>query len=83
MKVTTDDILDALRTALRAAPKGDGFTRPELARQLGVSPMRAGEAIRALLAEGRLEMVLVNRQGLDGRTMTLKGFRLKKAKRIA
>ena len=83
MRVTQNDILDAIRAATRAFPAGDGFTRPELARKLGVSTLKAGDVLRVMLAEGRAEIVTVQRPALDGRTMTLRGFRLKKATRAA
>lgn len=83
MRVTQDDLLDALRSALTTAPSDDGFTGPELARTMGCGENKVRQALRALLSEGRLDVITLRRQGLDGRAMSIKGYRLRKVKRAA
>jgi hypothetical protein len=84
MRVTQDDLLAAIRDALARPVAGDGFTGPELARKFGVRDNAARDVLRVMMAEGRLEIVTLKRQGLDGRQMTVRGYRLKrKAKRAA
>ena len=77
MKVTQNELLDALRDALTKPSDGDGFTGPELARMMGCHAAAARDALRVLAAQGRLEVVTVHRAAIDGRTMTLRGYRLK------
>lgn len=84
MKVTQDDLLDALRQALTTPVAGEGLTGPELAQAMGCSISTARDALRGLQAEGRLEVVNVRRQRIDGRTMMVPAYRIKgKAKRAA
>ena len=78
MKATTDDLLDALREAMTPdVGAEDAFTGPELEARMG-SRYRTKAALRGLLVAGRAEVVTVRRQAIDGRLMTLKGYRLKR-----
>jgi hypothetical protein len=76
MKITQDDLLDALRWALTSTEGEVGMTGPELADAMGCTQAKARDALRRLAGEGRLAIVTLKRQALDGRTMTIKGYRL-------
>ena len=79
MRVTTDDLLEAMRVAM-AQPDADedGLTGPELMAKLGMGRPNFTRCLKQMLATGRAEVVTVQRKGMDGRTMTLRGYRLKR-----
>ncbi len=83
MRVTQDDLLDALRDALKAVPAGEGHTGPELAQMMGCTALRCRQALLAFQQQGRLEVVTIKRTALDGRQMTLRGYRIKPKKKAA
>lgn len=74
--VTPNDLLDALRDYM-SVQSGEGFTCPELAAQLGcgVQPMQA--AMKRLLADGKAEVVVVQRPRMNGVTASVRGYRLR------
>jgi Asp/Glu/hydantoin racemase len=84
MKVTQDDLLDALRDALAKPVNGDGTTAGEMADAIGRPVAVIRKALRAVASEGRLEVVMVTRSDLTGRQQTVPAYRIKpkpKAKR--
>ena len=83
MRVTTDDLLDALRDALTVKPGDDAPTSLELQAATGLAERKLRRALAAVQAEGRLEVVMVRRVDLAGRVQSVPGYRLKKAKRAA
>ena len=84
MKATTDDLLEAMRAAM-TQPDADeeGLTGPELMAKLGMGRPNFTRCLKQMLAERKAEVVTVQRKGMDGRTMTLRGYRLKPTKRAA
>lgn len=80
MKVTTEDLLEAMRAAL-AQPKtvDDALTGPELMEYLNVGRPKFVRCLKQMLAAGQAEVVIVRRPGMDGRNMTLRAYRLKAA----
>lgn len=78
MRVTQADLLSALRDALSRPPKGDGVTTTEIAEQMGIRAPAVREVLKVFAASGKLEVVTLHRPAIDGRTMTLRGYRIKK-----
>jgi len=84
MKVTQDDLLDALRQAMTVPASGDAPTVGELAAATGRNVQVVRASLKALLDAGRLEVVTMRRPALDGRMRVVPGYRMKaKAKRAA
>ena len=84
MRVTQGDILDAMRAVmLTPEAASDGLTGPELMARMGVGRPAFTRCMRQMLGDGRAEVVTVRRPAMDGRQMTLRGYRLKKVKRAA
>lgn len=77
--MTQDEMLAALHEAFQAPQGTDALTGPELARLMGCHENGARRALRVLIADGGWEVVTVRRTALDGRVMTLKGYRPKAA----
>jgi DNA-binding GntR family transcriptional regulator len=84
MKITQDDLLDALRHALEAPNAGDAPTVNELQVTMGCGSAKVRRALKALAAQGRLEVVQVRRTSLTGIGILCPGYRIKpKGKRAA
>jgi predicted ArsR family transcriptional regulator len=80
--VTESELLRALQAALSAAPEGatGAMTTRELCEALDLYPEKVRRGLRALSAQGRLEIVRVKRQGLDGRMSYRPAYRLREVK---
>lgn len=83
IRVTEAELLDELRAATQSvAPKsGDALTMPEMAEALGIGRGAATLRIRRLHRAGQIDVVRVQRMGIDGVVRPLVAYRLKKAKR--
>ncbi len=83
MRVTTDDLLGALREAMARPEAEDGLTTKEIMAATGLGQKPVIAWLHAQRAAGRLEVVTVQRADLGGRTQRVVGYRMKKAKRAA
>jgi hypothetical protein len=79
MSVTENQLIEALRTALqeKAQNGGDGFTGPELAKELRVHNATARALIREFIERGEVEVTDVQRVRLNGYAYRLRGYRWK------
>ena len=77
MKVSTDDILDALRAALQVPDATGAKTGRELMTQLGVSRHILMTMLRKFADDGRLVTVRVQRPDLAGRGSSVPAYRIK------
>lgn len=77
MKVTTDDLLDALRVALEKPSEGDGITVVELANTMKCAEEKVRRTLRVIAGQGRLEVSRVRRPAIDGRLMLVPAYRIK------
>ncbi len=77
MKVTTDDLLDALKQALAKPEHGDASTVADIVAATGQHEKRVRDGLRLVMAEGRLEVVKVFRPAIDGRMAKVAGYRIK------
>ena len=80
MKVTTDDLLDAIREALTKPEGGDWPTANELADGTGISLARVRKSLRKVANEGRLEVRQVYRPDISGRQVMVPAYRFKGGK---
>ena len=80
MKITENELIDALRNASRrTADNPDGaMTSHEMGEALGLSHRTIIEYLRKFKRTGRLEIVRVSREGIDGRVSPVTGYRVKK-----
>lgn len=76
MKVTTDDLLDALREAL-GGPSEEGSTVHEICAATGWGPTKVRAELGNLHRAGRIEVVRVKRPVLDGRIQSIPAYRIK------
>lgn len=77
MKVTTDDILDALRQALEKPSDANGSSVVELAARSGISEDRVRKSLKTLAAQNRLEVGRAYRPDISGRPMLIPTYRIK------
>jgi hypothetical protein len=77
MNVTTEDLLDAMRAALATPADGEGATLAELAVAMKCGQHKARMLLRAIHAEGRLEVVRMHRQNMIGGTSVVPAYRIK------
>ena len=77
MKVSTDDILEALRAALQAPDATGAKTVQELMKELRVSRSDLMAMLHQFADEGRLEAVKVPRRDLSGRLASIPAYRIK------
>lgn len=77
--VTQASLLEAIRTALEAAPANSGgaMTAEEMAAELKCSIETMRKRLRPLLREGKAECVKVPRRHMDGKTQQTAAYRLK------
>lgn len=80
MKISQNDILEALAEALKARPDNDetgAVTTTELQEVVvkGIDALRRD--LKRLIAEGKIECVRVWRVGIDGRYSPIPGYRPK------
>lgn len=81
-RITEGEIISAIRETFRRSPdaKATGAaTVNELHRSTGWARSKVCNALLALKAAGRLEMVRVPREALDGRVSMVPAYRVKKA----
>lgn len=76
VKVTTDDLLEALQQALGPGD-GEGTTVSDLCRETGANENMVRRKIRDLIAAGRCEVVRVRRTDMAGRHTRVPAYRLK------
>jgi hypothetical protein len=76
-RITTNEVLEALQAALVPRASGDAPTGPELIAGLNVCYNVGCRIIKEKLEDGTLERVRVKRIRIDGRPMTLTGYRLR------
>lgn len=78
MNITENELLDALRVALNAAPsEQDGFTTQEIVKALGTSDDKARRAMKGLLESGQATTVRLNRTDMYGHARPVYGIKLK------
>lgn len=70
-------ILKAIRDADLALEeeKADALTGPEIAEKLSVSESTVRRRLRALLKLGKVEVVRVRREGIDGRIQPVTAYK--------
>lgn len=72
------DLIAALAKAMKAVPKGgNGMTRKDIQKQLGLNEGAALKLINKLNDAGRLEATKVTRTAVDGRLAVVSAYRLK------
>jgi len=76
LTITMDDLVLALLES-QGAVGGDGFTSQDLMEQTGLGRDTVLKRLKVLKATGRLETTKIQRGILDGRLMTVTGYRLK------
>lgn len=76
MKITTDDLLDALRAALEL-PGETAPTVLDLTATMGCGEARVRKALKALAHQGRLETVRVRSTSITGAAIFVPGYRIK------
>lgn len=79
MNVTTEDLLDALRDALAKPTDGTASTIAELITTTGYGNAKMRRLLKAVQAEGRLEVVRVYRPNLMGTQSAVPAYRIKAA----
>lgn len=82
--ITQAEILDAIRDAVQTADVPDAFTMRELQDATGWGEKQARAKMRVAKLAGRVDVVRVERENLQGRMMPVLAYRLvapKKAKR--
>ena len=83
MKITSNEILDALKDAMQKNPSGDGFTIRELRMSMGkggelASEILVREGVRKLLQSGKATTVRLYRPAMDGILRNVSGYLLVK-----
>ena len=77
MQITQDDLLEALRAHMAQQLGGEeGMTVSELSGKLSQSDERVRRNLKALLAQGKAQVVSVRRTDMAGRMMSVPGYRL-------
>lgn len=78
--VTEAELLSELRAATQSvAPNiGDALTMPEMAEALGIGRQATHARIKRLHRAGQIDVVRVQRMGIDGVIRPLVAYRLKK-----
>lgn len=78
--ITTTEILDALAAATQRAPNpDDAYTVPELCAATGWTPHMTRRYLAQLKDAGRLQVVMLARERLDGKPCTSPGYRIRPA----
>lgn len=79
MRITESELLEALRDASRRSGADDSgaLTSHELADALGVSHVTVLVYLKRVKRAGQLEVVRINREGVDGRVSPVTGYRVK------
>jgi len=77
VKISQNDILEAIQSAVAPRKGEDGFTGPELMELTGYRREAIGRAIRTLVKDGRMEVVRLVRRRINGVEATILGYRLK------
>jgi translation initiation factor 2 alpha subunit (eIF-2alpha) len=78
MKVTTDDILDAILEAMNTHVTEEGSTITELCSQTGYGVDKVRKAVKDLLVQGKWEATRVRRTDMSGRMVVVPGYRVKR-----
>lgn len=79
--VTEGELLQALADAAKVESPAEALTGPELMAASGMGAHRFRKAMHLLKAAGRLQVYPVQRESLDGRTITTRGYVITPAKR--
>ena len=77
MKVSTDDILDAIRQALAKPTDGKGSTVGDIAFKTGLSLAMVRRSLKTVSTQGRLEVLRVYRPDISGRMALVPAYRIK------
>lgn len=79
--VTTDDLLDALKEVIecQGGDPGAGVTITEIADSTGLHRRDLREMIRRAMSRGEVEVCRVPREGIDGVTRQVPGYRVANA----
>ena len=78
MKVTTDDLLDALRQALTQPGGEEGETVAEMAARTGLAVSAIRKGLGVLIAKGEWEALRVKRTDISGRSASTPAYRIKR-----
>jgi transcription initiation factor IIE alpha subunit len=79
VNITQNELLEAVREAMRADDSTDGFTVLEMCDALGLNHRLVRKAVKRMLDSGTAEVVRVRRTRMDGISHTISGYRLKAA----
>lgn len=81
LTITENELVEALRDAMSAglADPTDARTTGEMAAAIGRADKFVRDNVRKLIAEGRVELVKVKRQGIDGRMNWVPAYRIRAA----
>lgn len=77
MKVSTDDILDAIRQALAKPADGKCSTAGDIAFKTGLSLAMVRRSLKTVAGQGRLEVFRVYRPDISGRMCLVPAYRIK------
>lgn len=77
--ITEAELLDALAEAARGVEPSEARTGPELMAATGFPEKRLRAALKALQAQGRLDVHQVTRQSLDGRAIRVPAYTVRAA----
>lgn len=82
MKVTQDDLLEALKEALGRPEAGDGFTVAELMESTERNDEVVRRGLKKLAAAGRLEVTSKYRRNLAGVLQRAPAYKIIKAAKV-
>ena len=77
MKITEDELLEALRSALYCTENDEGTSVHELSASLKCGDGKVRGLLRILASEGRLEVLRARRLSIDGRWNFIPTYRIK------
>jgi uncharacterized membrane protein len=77
MNISESELLEAVRTAMTPNGTVDGYTGPEIAELTGYPTPKVWRILKLLIRDGRVEIVTLNRQRVNGINATIKGYRFK------
>ena len=81
VKITEQELFEALAAAGRGTSPDEAKTANELAEESGITHKAARSALMALKKQGRLVIHTVTREALDGRACRIAGYTITPAKK--
>ena len=78
MNISENEVLDALRAAMRHVNEPSGPTLMELTEALGWPPERTRTAVKRMMKVGAMECAKDHRIAMDGRNMVVPVYRFAK-----